>query len=283
MTIKTIITGVVDHVELARFFRRVKAWANSVLAPKNHTHTKSEITDFGSYVTTGQVGASNGVAPLNSGKIPTQYLPSYVDDVVELEAVTNIEPYVFTAELYYYNTSSHKLYKSVYGNKTFLWTETPVEDGKIYVNKADNKTYRWSGSDMVEISASLALGETSGTAYRGDHGKAAYDHSQDATRTGTAASSGLYKVAITSNGHIASETAVVKADLTALGVEDASNKVTAFGVTPSDTNYPSEKLVKDSLDYLAVVIIKKAELTQAQYDALVQAGTVDANTLYIIT
>ena len=52
------------------------------------------------------------------------------------------------------------------------------ESGKIYVNTTDNKTYRWSGSSFVEISASLALGETSTTAYYGDKGKAAYDHSQ---------------------------------------------------------------------------------------------------------
>ena len=41
-----------------------------------------------------------------------------------------------------------------------------------------NLTYRWSGSAYVEISPSLALGETSSTAYRGDRGKTAYDHSQ---------------------------------------------------------------------------------------------------------
>lgn len=50
--------------------------------------------------------------------------------------------------------------------------------GKIYVTLDDNKTYRWSGSAYVEISRSLALGETSITAYRGDRGKTAYDHSQ---------------------------------------------------------------------------------------------------------
>lgn len=43
---------------------------------------------------------------------------------------------------------------------------------------ATNKTYRWSGTALVEISASLALGETEATAYRGDRGKIAYDHSQ---------------------------------------------------------------------------------------------------------
>ena len=31
-------------------------------------------------------------------------------------------------------------------------------------------------------------------------------------------------------------------------VENSTNKVTAFQVTPTDTAYPSEKLVKDSLD-----------------------------------
>ena len=52
------------------------------------------------------------------------------------------------------------------------------EDGKIYIAKDTNLTYRWSGSQYMEISASLALGETESTAYRGDRGKAAYDHSQ---------------------------------------------------------------------------------------------------------
>jgi hypothetical protein len=52
------------------------------------------------------------------------------------------------------------------------------ETGKIYIAEDTNKTYRWSGSAYAEISASLALGETSSTAYRGDRGKTAYDHSQ---------------------------------------------------------------------------------------------------------
>ena len=52
------------------------------------------------------------------------------------------------------------------------------ESGKIYVALDTNLTYRWSGSAYIEISKSLALGETSDTAYRGDRGKTAYDHSQ---------------------------------------------------------------------------------------------------------
>lgn len=101
-------------------------------------------------------GAVNGVAELDaSGKVPTAQLPGYVDDVVE--------GYL----------SSGKFYKES-AHTTVITGET----GKLYVDLSTNKTYRWSGSAYAEISASLALGETSSTAYRGDRGKIAYDHSQ---------------------------------------------------------------------------------------------------------
>ena len=92
-------------------------------------------------------GAVNGVAELDAnGKVPSAQLPSYVDDVLEYDKQSSFP--------------------------------TTGEAGKIYIAKDTNKTYRWSGSAYVEISASLALGETSSTAYRGDRGKTAYDHSQ---------------------------------------------------------------------------------------------------------
>ncbi len=93
------------------------------------------------------VGAANGVAELDSaGKVPSAQLPSYVDDVLEYASLS-----AFPAT---------------------------GESGKIYVAADTNLSYRWSGSAYVEISPSLALGETSSTAYRGDRGKAAYDHAQ---------------------------------------------------------------------------------------------------------
>ena len=96
-----------------------------------------------------QKGTAGGVAGLGSdGKVPSAQLPSYVDDVLE------------------YDQQS-------------AFPETG-EDGKIYIAKDSNKTYRWSGTVYTEISASLALGETSSTAFRGDHGSAAYKHSQAA-------------------------------------------------------------------------------------------------------
>lgn len=96
-----------------------------------------------------QKGAASGVAELDaSGKVPAAQLPSYVDDVLEYSAKSNFP--------------------------------AMGETGKIYVSTNDNKTYRWSGSAYVEISASIALGETASTAYPGNKGKIAYDHSQAA-------------------------------------------------------------------------------------------------------
>ena len=96
-----------------------------------------------------EVGADLSVkADLVDGKIPANQLPSFVDDVMEFASLA-----AFPAE---------------------------GEPGKIYVDTATNLTYRWGGSSYVEISPSLALGETASTAYRGDRGKTAYDHSQAA-------------------------------------------------------------------------------------------------------
>ena len=92
-------------------------------------------------------GAAGGVAELDSGgKVPSSQLPSYVDDVLEYSSLSSFP--------------------------------SAGETGKIYVALDVNKTYRWSGSAYIEISASLALGETSSTAYRGDRGASAYTHSQ---------------------------------------------------------------------------------------------------------
>ena len=97
--------------------------------------------------TTDIIGAPNGLAELDgSGKVPSSQLPSFVDDV---EEYANLAAFPVTGE-----------------------------SGKIYIALDTNLTYRWGGSTYVEISPSLALGETSASAYRGDRGKIAYDHSQ---------------------------------------------------------------------------------------------------------
>ena len=144
-------------------------------------------------------GAANGVAELGAdGKVPSAQLPSYVDDVLEYDAKANFP--------------------------------ATGETGKIYVDKTTNKTWRWSGTAYVEISASLALGETSSTAFRGDHGKVAYDHAQ---AKGSAFASGLYKITTNAEGHVTAATAVVKADITALGIP-GSNTTYSKATASSD-------------------------------------------------
>lgn len=152
-------------------------WAKAATKPD---YTASEV---GAIATTAK-GASNGVAELDAnGKVPSSQLPSYVDDVLEYASFNNFP--------------------------------LSGESGKIYIAQDTNKTYRWSGSAYVEISASLALGETSSTAYRGDRGKTAYDH---ASAKGSAFTSGMYKITTNSEGHVTAATAVAKSDITALGI-----------------------------------------------------------------
>ena len=122
--------------------------------------TKSDV-DLGNVTNDAQVkrsemGVANGVATLDGdGKVPASQLPSYIDDVVE--------GYYYNGEFYEEAAHTHVI---------------PHASGKVYVDVDSNITYRWGGSAYVKIASDLALGETSSTAYRGDRGKTAYDHSQ---------------------------------------------------------------------------------------------------------
>lgn len=121
----------------------------------------------------GNKGAANGVAGLDStGKVPSTQLPSYVDDVIDLINFVSSNPTSgMTIGNKYYNTTSKKIFTAT---STSAGVGSTPEAGKIYINIATNKTYRWSGSTMAEISASLALGTTSTTAFRGDYGNTLY-------------------------------------------------------------------------------------------------------------
>lgn len=101
-----------------------------------------------------EMGHADGVATLDSaGKVPAAQLPSYVDDVIEG----------------YYSGGKFYTSKDSSGNYSGVITG---ETGKIYVNLNDSKTYRWSGTAYAVISETLALGETSSTAYAGNKGAA---------------------------------------------------------------------------------------------------------------
>lgn len=88
---------------------------------------------------TNSIGKANGLASLDStGRVPSTQLPSYVDDVVEVP-IPEMLP-------------------------------SPGEGDKIYITKSENKIYRWGGTSYVEIPTSLAIGETSETAFAGSRG-----------------------------------------------------------------------------------------------------------------
>ena len=109
-----------------------------------HEVTKAQV-ELGNVTNDAQVkrsemGVANGVATLDEkGLVLSSQLPSSVDDVLEFDLKDNFP--------------------------------TTGEPGKIYIAKDSNRTYRWDENQYKELSVSLALGETSTTAYAGDKGK----------------------------------------------------------------------------------------------------------------
>lgn len=149
--------------------------------------------------------AKGDYAELVEGKIPARVLPAYVDDVVEFNGmpdkaikILQMSTVDWTKVIYDSNTKRFYATKGVevednsfptiggvakpkllevYGN--WFGREDFCDDiagtpssGKIFIDIDSNKSYRWSGSELVEISSSVSLGETASTAYPGDKGAA---------------------------------------------------------------------------------------------------------------
>lgn len=159
------------------------------------TTAESDITNLKN-----QKGKANGLAPLDeTGKVPSSHLPGFVDDVKEFHGFVSGVSYspsysgsstdegseiVFDTELnifllkrtessttgkprdiYYISWADRYLFTPNQGTQN-----TPYKD-KVYVDVRTNKTYRWSGSQMVVIGSDLALGHTAETAFPGDEGE----------------------------------------------------------------------------------------------------------------
>ena len=101
-------------------------------------------TDLDKPISNATQSALDLKADLVAGKVPESQLPSFVDDVLEFPSEVNF-PAV-------------------------------GESGKVYITEDTNQTYRWTGGGYARLSEGVVLGETSSTAYRGDRGKTAYDH-----------------------------------------------------------------------------------------------------------
>lgn len=107
--------------------------------------SSSDIPDISAtYVATSLLGANSGVATLGAdGKVPSSQLPSFVDDVIDA-----------------YIVSGATALSAGWLSKTSGGSALTPETDKIYVivssGEYQNKTYRWSGTTYVEISASPA-------------------------------------------------------------------------------------------------------------------------------
>ncbi len=117
----------------------VKKWSELPYTGAEVTLDADAITDALGFtpVDAADVGVAEGVASLDAaGKVPEAQLPSYVDDVIEG----------------YYDVTAGKMYKEE--AKT---TEITGEAGKIYVDIPTGKTYRWGGTQFVEISSGATI------------------------------------------------------------------------------------------------------------------------------
>lgn len=102
-------------------------------------------------------------ADLIGGKVPAEQLPSYVGDVIDIaafitktELVNNIGEANYTNKSFIVNSpTSDSLYnKIVITNANTSqndWEIIDPEDGKIYINEANNHSYRWSGNSFVDL------------------------------------------------------------------------------------------------------------------------------------
>lgn len=205
---------------------------------------KLSLDDTLSFIPTSEKGSAGGVAELDSnGLVISSQLPSYVDDVLE---------YASTSEF-----------------------PATGESGKIYVALDTNLTYRWTGSAYAEISPSLALGETSSTAYRGDRGAAAYAHA--VTNKGSAFSSDLYKITTNAEGHVTAATPATSEDIIAFLNNQA---ITPASVTASGAIQGSS--ISDGVGTLAqlresVSLLKAGDISSNDCNSMVQTGFYSIN------
>lgn len=133
-----------------------------------------QATAEGDYVTEDALDeALQGKADLVGGKVPAEQLPSYVDDIIDFQAVTFYNNLFDTIGIPSYE---NKLYfveaeaaPDQYANKFVNtgnntaesdWVVIEPEDGKIYLSVAEGETqnhsWRWSGTQLVDLDKQFA-------------------------------------------------------------------------------------------------------------------------------
>ena len=202
-----------------------------------------------------------------TGKIKSENLPSFVDDVIELIGVSETAPASCAAGDMYFNSGStnKKIYTATAAN-TWGTTGVEPEKGKIYVNISDNKTYRWSGSVMTEIGKMPAVATTIRVSGTADDNHVA---SEKAVRDALVAAGAYTLPAAT-----ASELGGVKvAAVATSGINNASGSISI--ATASASQLGGVKI--GSNISVSNGVISVAESTNSQKGVVLTKSTVDGN------
>ena len=202
-----------------------------------------------------------------TGKIKAENLPSFVDDVIELVAVSETAPSSCAAGDMYFNSgaTNKKIYTATAAN-TWGTTGVEPEKSKIYVNVADNKTYRWSGTVMTEIGKMPAIATTIRVSGTADDNHVA---SEKAVRDALVAAGAYTLPAAT-----ASELGGVKiAAVASSGINNSSGSISI--ATASASQLGGVKI--GSNISVSNGVISVAESTNSQKGVVLTKSTVDGN------
>jgi len=188
-------------------------------------------TELGQKELASNKGVANGYASLDAaGKVPSTQLPSYVDDVVEVA--------------------------------NFASLPGTGETGKIYVTIDANKTYRWTGSTYIEISASpgstdsLAEGSTNlyftqarARASISASGSLSYNSSTGVMSFSDAVTSvaGRTGAVTLTSSDVGLGNVENKSSSTIRGEITSGNVTTALGYTPYNATNPSGYITSSAL------------------------------------
>lgn len=130
-----------------------------------------------------EMGTANGIATLNErGLIPSNQLPSYVDDVIDCYATYSKEEDGTLSNIKLYSDIEHQNIIEGESGKIYI----DVTDATVFINPLNSETlsetttksayqFRWTGTQFAVVGAPTVIGEVTGTAFDGARGKVLED------------------------------------------------------------------------------------------------------------
>lgn len=223
--------------------------------------SSSDIPDLSAtYVATSLLGANSGVATLGAdGKVPSSQLPSFVDDVIDS-----------------YTVSGATALSSGWLSKTSGGSALTPETDKIYVvvstGDYQNKTYRWSGSTYVEISASPGAATESAAGIAELATQSEVNTGTDDTRIVTPLklatyTNGMTKKITATNTALTASNGVCTWEITnTLSTADVQVTVYEVGTSSNTVVYPR---VDSSSSTITVTLLSSSNISAGAYKAVI--------------